>query len=305
MLQRPLLVGSESDAHLRVVAKRLRELHVAPVIFDADSLSEISYSFSPDLLMVGEIKIPNESRAWLRRIAPSQWTTGNLVGSVADVTLRARVQLIAAIARQGQREWLTNIDALQVAEDRIHQLSVACQLGISTPSTIVSSDPHEIRRALGDDVVLKPIATGAFVNAEGQPRAVYTTPLTANIVASGDFEAAPFIAQQRIKVHRHLRVVTAGTTVMTAKLDADCWPLDWRIDEKAHNSWLPYESPEVEEQAVRLATALRVGFSSQDWLIPATGPPLFIDLNPSGQWMFLPDEVADPITDHIVDFLSH
>ena len=31
---------------------------------------------------------------------------------------------------------------------------------------------------------------------------------------------------------------------------------------------------------------------------------MFIDLNPAGQWMFLPQDVADPITDHIVRFLS-
>ena len=52
--------------------------------------------------------------------------------------------LIAAIARHGNREWVTGIDALQTAEDRIHQLAVANRIGIATPPTIVSSDPTEI-----------------------------------------------------------------------------------------------------------------------------------------------------------------
>ena len=304
MGQRPLLVGSESDAHLRTVADRLRERDVAPVVFDADSLTRVGYSLSPHQLVIDGAVIADEGRAWLRRAAPSQWSSGDRVGSVADVSFRARVRLIAAIARHGNREWVTGIDALQAAEDRIHQLAVACRLGIATPPTIVSSDPTEITVALGGDAVIKPLATGAFVNAEGEPPAVHTTPLTADLLVSGDFGAAPFVAQTRIEVRQHLRVVTAGSVAMTAALDAGMWPLDWRVAEEAHHSWRRQESPEVEAQAVRLAAELCVGFSSQDWLVPVSGPPMFIDLNPAGQWMFLPQDVADPITEHIVSFLT-
>ncbi|WP_419921982.1 ATP-grasp domain-containing protein [Candidatus Poriferisodalis sp.] len=277
---------------------------VEPVVFDAESLPRIGYSFSPNELMIGGVRITDASRGWLRRVASSRWTTGDLVGSVADVSLRARVRLVAAIARQGKRRWLTGIDALQAAEDRIHQLAAASNLGIATPSTLVSSDPDQIRHVLGSDAVLKPLATGAFVDAHGQPRAVHTTQLTPDILASGDFAAAPFVTQERIEARRHLRVVTAEASVCTAALDADCWPLDWREADEAHVSWQRYEAPEVERQAVRLASALGVGFSSQDWLVPKSGPAVFIDLNPAGQWLFLPRDVADPITDRIVGFLS-
>ncbi len=300
----PLLIGSESDTHLYTIAERLRERKIEPVIFDADSLVEAGYSLSPDKLVIDGKAIDMESRGWLRRVAPSRWTTGDLVGSVADVSLRTRVQLVAAIARHGNRKWLTSIDTLQAAEDRIRQLAIALRVGIATPPTIISADPLKIRRALGNDVVLKPLATGAFVNSEGQPQTVHTTLLTNDIFTTGDFGDAPFIAQKRIEVRRHLRVVTAGITVRTAALEADCWPLDWRAAEEAHNAWVLHKSPEVGAQAVQLAAELDVGFSSQDWLVPMEGPPMFIDLNPAGQWMFLPASVADPVTDHIVNFLS-
>ena len=305
MPQCPLLIGSESDTHLRIVAERLRSRNIKPVIFDADSLSEVGYSLSPNKLMIGGKAISMESRGWLRRVAPSRWTTGDLVGSVSDISLRTRVRLVAAIVRHGSRKWLTNIDALQSAEDRIYQLVAACRIGIATPPTIVSADPEIIRHELGEDAVLKPLATGAFINAEGQPQTVHTSRLTPHILASGDFGAAPFIAQKRIKVIRHLRVVTAGTTVRTAALEADGLPLDWRAAEEAHSSWVPYKSPEIETKAMHLAAELNVGFSSQDWLVPTEGPPLFIDLNPAGQWMFLPESVAEPVTNHIIKFLTN
>lgn len=304
MDRRPLLVGNEADAHLRTVVDLLQQRGVEPVVFDAESLAQVSYSFSPQELVIGGEVIAGEGRAWLRRAAPNRWSNGDRVGSVSDVSFRARVRLIAAIARHGNREWVTDIDALQAAEDRVHQLAVASRLGIATPPTIVSSDPSEIERALGSDAVIKPLAAGAFVNAEGEPQAVHTTPLTADLLASGDFRAAPFVAQTRIEVQHHLRVVTAGCVVTTAALKADMWPLDWRVADEAHYSWCRHESPEVEAQAARLAGEMRVGFSSQDWLVPEAGPPMFIDLNPAGQWMFLPHDVADPITEQIVNFLS-
>ena len=275
-----------------------------PIVFDADTLAEVSYSLTPHGLVTNGATVADGGRGWLRRVAPGRWGSGDLIGSVADVSFRARVRLIAAIARLGTREWLTDIDALQAAEDRIHQLAVASRLGIAIPRTIVSSDPAEIEQALGSEAVIKPLATGTFVNSEGEHRAVQTTPLTPELLASGDFGAAPFVAQERIEVRHHLRVVTAGCVATTAALEADRWPLDWRIADEAHFSWSRHESPEVEAQAVQLAAKLRVGFSSQDWLVPVSGSPMFIDLNPAGQWMFLPNDVADPITERIVDFLG-
>ena len=299
-----LLVGNESDFHLRAVAERLRLRNVQPLVFDADSLPQIGYSFSPDRLTIGGIEVTAGARGWLRRVAPSRWTTGDLVGSVADVSLRARVSLVASLTRFRNCEWMTPVDALQAAEDRLHQLAMARRIGIATPKTTVSADPDEIRRSLGSDAVLKPLATGAFVDRDGQPQVVHTAELTEEILASGNFGAAPFVAQERIEVRRHLRVVTAGSEVRTAALDAEDWPLDWRMAEQAHSAWRRHDSPDVEAQALRLVDALGVGFSSQDWLVPENGPAVFIDLNPAGQWMFLPDDVAGPITDNIVDFLS-
>ena len=300
---RPVLVGSEADAHLKSVAQMLRQRQVEPIVFDADDLAHVGYWLSQDELVIADTAI-NRSRAWLRRVAPNRWTTGHRVGSVEDVSFRARVRLVASVARHPSLEWLTSIDNLQAAEDRVHQLSVASRLGITTPQTVVSADPDTIHRLLGSDAVLKPLAGGAFVNDKGEPHVVHTTPLTDDLLAAGDFGAAPFVAQERVQARYHLRVVTLGTTVRIAALDADCWPLDWRAAEQAHSSWRHHHAPEVEAQAKRLAKELRVGFSSQDWLIPVKGPPTFIDLNPAGQWMFLPEDVAQPVTDQLVNFLA-
>ena len=298
----PILIGNEADHHLRIVADAVRARGARPTIFDADSISAQGYAFSTGRLMIEGRDVPLGGRAWLRRIAPTRWTTGDLVGSVPDVSFRARVHLVASIARHASWKWLTTIDALQAAEDRLNQLRVAESLQIEVPATMVSSDPALARSFLGSEIVVKPIGTGAFVNEAGEPMTVHTTSLDERI-ANADFASAPFVAQKRIDVERHLRVVTFGNRASTAQLKAKSWPLDWRQAKDAHGSWIAANEPDVEAQAVLLANEMSVGFSSQDWLIPATGPPVFIDLNPAGQWMFLPPEIATPATDYIADFL--
>ncbi|MEH0483499.1 hypothetical protein QBA94_43435 [Streptomyces scabiei] len=58
----------------------------------------------------------------------------------------------------------------------------------------------------------------------------------------------------------------------------------------------------MEHDAARLARHLRTGISCQDWIVDASGPA-FIDLNPGGQWLFLPDVLTTQIADHLAAWL--
>jgi hypothetical protein len=46
------------------------------------------------------------------------------------------------------------------------------------------------------------------------------------------------------------------------------------------------------------------GFTSQDWIETDRGEHVFLDLNPAGQWLFLPEQVSDSATRAIADFLA-
>jgi hypothetical protein len=145
------------------------------------------------------------------------------------------------------------------------------------------------------------LATGYYTSADG-PRAVFTSSLTADDVARTDFADAPFVAQERLNALEHLRVVTVGSTGWVASLNAVERPLDWRREECAHFSWISADRPDVVANAVAVAAALGVGFSSQDWVLDEQGE-VFLDLNPGGQWLFLPDEVAGAATTAIARHL--
>lgn len=97
--------------------------------------------------------------------------------------------------------------------------------------------------------------------------------------------------------------MTVDGRAWVASLDAAGRPLDWRQQEEAHFSWKAACAPDVKASALAIAERLGVGFTSQDWVRDTGDRPVFLDLNPGGQWLFLPDEVAAPITDAIAEFL--
>jgi hypothetical protein len=62
--------------------------------------------------------------------------------------------------------------------------------------------------------------------------------------------------------------------------------LDWRTRLENHQEFRPMgdgEFLDVRTAAVRIARRLRLGFSSQDWIVAEGGGPVFLEANPSGR----------------------
>ena len=253
-----------------------------------------------DVAVKGSWQSP--TRGWLRRLAPAGHHAGMALGSRPAVEATARLALIASLS-DTDIEWMTDYWSTLRAENKLVQYRLALAAGVAVPSTSVVTDPADIDPKLGALVVMKPLGVGDF-REDGEPFAVH-----ARLVNRGDpvlagMSVSPFIAQQRIMATRHLRVVTVGTRAWAAQLDARGLPLDWRQSATAHSSWKPASMPEVEVMAITVARALRTGYTSQDWIEDERGKCWFIDGNPGGQWLFLPDVVAGPVTDAIADWLE-
>ncbi|GIF71866.1 hypothetical protein Asi02nite_13840 [Asanoa siamensis] len=242
-------------------------------------------------------------RGWLRRLAPAGWDRGVALGGHAAAVLSSRLSLLATLLRDPGLSWVTSVDALYAAENKLVQYRAALQEGVRVPSTMVSGSASDLADGLGEPFVLKPFGPGNFED-EGHQQVVHVHAVHAADVAEVELLDAPFIAQQVVHAHKHLRVVTVQDHAWVTELDATGLPLDWREHAPAHHAFTASACwPEVESGALQLAAALHVGFSSQDWVVDNDGP-LFLDLNPGGQWLFLPDRVTTPIARALAGWLA-
>jgi hypothetical protein len=304
-----LIVGNRSDPHAEAVAdKAAAHLPGRVLVVDAQRLSRAAFTVdpaaAPTLTLPGEptVRLDRPMRGWLRRVAPDSWDHGIALGSRDAAIRTAWLSLLSGIVRTSNIRWLTPPAAAAIAENKIVQYAAAATLGIDAPETLLTSDPNAVQRLPGDRVVVKPLGPGEIRDRD-TANAVFAQSLSADDPRLALLDGAPFIAQQRIEASRHLRVVTVGKRAWSAAIDVDNdTPLDWRQAPAAHRRFQRSDEPDVVDGAVRLAGHLDVGYSSQDWIIDTDGRPFFVDLNPGGQWLFLPD--ADEVSDAIAAWLS-
>jgi len=243
------------------------------------------------------------ARGWVRRLAPAGWDAGTVLGSHRAAVLASRLALLGAIVRDPAVAWLTPIDPLIASESKMVQYRAALRLGLRVPATAIAYDPEALAVELGDPFLLKPLGPGNFDDGNGRQRVTFATAVSPQDLVDVNMADAPFLAQRAITATRHLRVVTVQGRAWTAALDATGLPYDWRRYGPAHDAFLDSAGEsDVAAAAVRLAYDLGVGYSSQDWLVDNDGA-VFLDLNPGGQWLFLPAATARPATQALAGWL--
>jgi hypothetical protein len=294
------------DEHVAAVVERLDGRDVRLVVVDVTELEEQGYLLHGRELWVGKagtaVELAAGTRGWIRRLAPPQWRPGTRGGSQAAAVRTAWTALMVGIAGDGRVEWLTQLEHLFLCENKLLQERTARELGILTPQTAVTSDRSLIPSELDRDLIAKPLGAGHFANDDASEQVVWTQPLDVAAPELDLLAGAPFILQARVDAQRHLRVVTVRDRVWVYELDAAGLELDWRVTEEAHHSFAAAQEPEVARQALTLASETNVGYSSQDWIV-AGGDAYFVDLNPAGQWLFLPEPDVSDITGSIAAWL--
>jgi len=294
----PIIIGDCADPHVRAVADRLPS---PATILDAAAMARLPFTLTETGLVVdGNAATACTRRGWVRRLAPAGWTAPIRDGSLQGASQAAWLTALASIIRDDRTAWLSSIDAIAAAENKPRQYRRAAAAGVRVPEWMVTTDNDAIPR--GGSWVTKPLGPGHFVEG-GEEQIVPTTLLTDGQRSA--LTAAPFIIQRCVRAVRHARVVTVREQSFSAMLDGSDRPLDWRTDADAHYGFTATATPlAVHAGALAAAAANSVGYSSQDWILDANGVWWFVDLNPAGQWLFLPTDVADGVSAAIAAWLA-
>jgi hypothetical protein len=299
----PIVIGSVTDPHVRAVVDV--QPHKQTLVVDADTLATRHYFLDRSGVRIGPWNSGDGgSRGWIRRLTPPDWELGVVIGSHDGAVKASWLTVLAGIARRREVEWLTDLDPLIAAESKLTQLAATDRLGVPAPRTFVTNNVEALAD-FGGAFVAKPLGPSHYVSDDDRPRTVFAEPFDPAQPADADLlSGTPFIVQERLTARTHLRIVTVRHEAWVFALAADGLPLDWREHEAAHRSWVPAANDELGRLAVDLAEELHVGFSSQDWIAADDGVSYFLDLNPSGQWLFLPDPGISTIARRIAAWLD-
>ncbi len=170
------------------------------------------------------------------------------------------------------------------AENKIMQLRAAARCGFTVPRTMVTNKPLAAERFIkelasqGKRCIFKSLYPGRFHFGE--------TRLIASVESLAvELSLAPVIFQEYVERASDLRVTIFGGHVYSAEVISRS-EIDWRLDPCHYYEPRPF-SQEACDKAFALLEDLGLGTGSFDFRISKNGAMYFLEVNPSGQFLYL------------------
>lgn len=205
--------------------------------------------------------------------------------------------------------WLNSPFSILRAEDKPRQLKLARQAGLSVPATLVSnnfSTLHEFSSS--DSTVVKPLRH-ALIEKGNRGSVVFTSQLVG--LDETDCEAinrAPIIAQTEIRKRCDIRVIVVDDNLFATAIgsqDHEETQTDWRRGVRTDLSHDSIKLPKnIELSCLSVVKLLGLRFAAIDLIEDLEGHYWFLEANPNGQWAWIEQKTAAPISAAIVDGLA-
>ena len=286
-----LVFGSDADAHTASVVGALRRWGRSVDTWCAGDIPRTDLTWIPGegFCIRGDgppLLVDRSTAVWWRR--PGVPCTAGLVPEEAQLVYDEVAAILPGLAVSETGRCVDDPWSVDRAANKLLQLSVADALGVAIPSTVVTNTRDTLAaRFEGREVIAKSLSSG-----------VGLAPFAASLTPSDwDFLAAcPTQVQERVKAKADLRVVTVGSQVMVwERCRSVHESLDWREADPAGAGFRQVSGDPTEGFANAISLSLGLTFSVQDWLLAAN--PVFLEVNPQGQWLFLPRaaETVSPV----------
>jgi hypothetical protein len=203
-------------------------------------------------------------------------------------------------------------EALRRASLKASQLRVAAELGFELPPTLVTNCREEFLEFYDrhNGNIVSKLLGPAFDWTLSEPLRItrFTEVVSKRDVAhAASVQYCPTILQAYVPKRLELRITVVGQNVFAAEIHSQQTHhtrVDWRRYDLKNTPHFPHcLPPEVEERCCRLVERLELCYGAIDMVLTPDGRYVFIEINPSGQYLWIEDETGLPISAAICDFL--
>ncbi|MFE9120905.1 MvdC/MvdD family ATP grasp protein [Streptomyces sp. NPDC007172] len=242
------------------------------------------------------IDLASVQSVWVRR--PGRPSIQG-VEQAAWVAHEAEHALYGALRALPGVRWMNHPDAQAAARYKITQLATARAVGFAIPETLVTTSPDDAERFAKDGPTVVKAVSG---------RQPFDPPMalpTSLVPPGADFSSvatAPTCFQRGVDKIADLRVTVVSKTQFWARIEAEH---DWRFDDDP-NPWQP--APEPKNLASKVSAFMRaygLTYGAFDFAVDRAGKVWFLECNPSGQFGFIEIGTAQPIAQHVADWLAN
>lgn len=310
------IVSTIADAATDDVVQKLtnlgvphKRLNTEQYPFSSTLTVDPAKTFQDGWIVLSGEEMPTPSSIWYRRLRTPSKPQGMDEGVYTFCLQENRAALMGGILGFAGR-WMSHPAAVWQAEYKPFQLSLAAQVGLQIPRTVVTNDPIVIRRAFTEfqEMIVKPARSG-YLTHNGQEFAIFTSRVLQEHLDELESTAwSPAIYQARIPKQVDLRITIVGRKLFAAAIDSQSDPaasLDWR---QTRNPLLPHRPialpVDIVEKLLSMMDSLRLTFGAIDMVLTPSGEYVFLEVNPNGQWLWIDDMLGCGISDAVASWLA-
>lgn len=296
-----LVLTNSGDATADYLLSRLTEASVPFVRLDTDSaLDHITVSYKPgkpSLQLEGRWFEPDDfSAVWYRR--PERLLSERIPDTpegkcVLDEWSESLEGFFAHIPRT---RWMNYPADNALASRKLEQLSLAQQLGLTIPDTIVTQDSMVLTNFFSKHrgkVIVKPLGRAYIERPEGDNDSlIYTNTVSeCDLHDLADLANCPTLFQQAILKRSDVRITFVDGAIHAVELiarDHGHQRCDIRRNNMVDVAYHPIHLPdEVSSKLRRLVSHYRLRFAAIDMAVAEDEKWYFFEVNPNGQWAWL------------------
>jgi hypothetical protein len=316
-----LILTAPSDAHADHIERKLRErraevVRVNPAQFPREAALSVGYSAKGEQTVTlrveqGEIDLRQVTAVWLRR---PEWPTASEAipeGPCREYVARESRAVIDDALHSLDCGWLPGPPiAVHNAQQKLSQLKIAGEIGFEIPPTLITTNPDDLLafyQAHNGQIVSK-LADLGFFDTVGKDFARYTEPVTRRDIGYVDaVRYCPMIFQATAPKRIELRVTVVGDRIFAAEIhsqESNHTRHDWRHYDKYQTTYLPHALPDdLQERCRCLLARFGLTYGAIDVILTPDGRYVFLEINPSGQYLWVEGATGLPISDAICDLL--
>lgn len=195
---------------------------------------------------------------------------------------------------------VNNLDSQRIANNKIIQHQVAKSIGLNLPDTLVSSNYSEVVAFLEkhNEIIFKPLS---YLSIPSENKILYANKIKKSQLdgKKDSIECVPNIFQQYINKKYEYRITVVGKDIFAFKIDSqanDSTKIDWRRDYSSFTGDVSVLSFDLENKIFKLMSELDLVTASIDMIEDEEGKFWFLEINPSGHWLWLDEYFNNKIS---------
>lgn len=247
---------------------------------------------------------------WMRRIFAPQMNT-ELAPQFQTACARESLATLNGFWDSlRQARWVDNLQQISAAENKLHQLRVASEVGLIIPRTLVTNNVECVEEFFSEvkGKIVTKLLTPISMSMKGSPFFFYTSAVKEEDLVDGEtLRYCPMVFQEEIPKQWELRVVFVNGNFFVGALDAsvyNAFTLDWRCAKTEACVWQPYELPiEVKLSLKEFMARFGLLFGAFDFIVTPAEEYVFLEINPVGEWGMLERDLGYPISEAIAQAL--